>query len=437
MNIRKSPVLLLLLFQAFYLNARESEFLLFLQSQPCIQDIKEIEGGDLFQESYELRFRQPVDHGNTTAGFFTQRVYVSHLSKEAPVLLITEGYTAAQAAQKNYTSELSRLLEANQIDVEHRYFGESWPDHPDWQYLTVANAAADHHRITELFKKYYTGKWIHTGISKGGQTAISHRTLYPDDVDVTVAYVDPVNFGVEDGRHEPFIENVPGTPEERQKVREMQLEVLKRRETLFPMFQDLVQSKGYTFRIPVEEVYDYCVLEYSFILWQFGSGPVDSLNTTAPDSVLFNHFFTTSSPDYFSIEGTESTRSFFVQAAHELGYYGYDTRPFRKYLKIKNARNYLSEIFLPEGLKIPYKKEAMREVQHFLDTTAKKMLFIYGAYDPWTATGVCIPDKPNLLKIVKPGGNHRTRISNLPEYQKEKVMDTLYEWLGVETKALH
>jgi hypothetical protein len=437
MNLYQLSLFILFLFQTFNLNARESEFLTFLQSQASIQDIKTIEGGDYFRKSYELRFRQPVDHADTTAGFFTQRVYVSHLSKEAPVVLITEGYTAAQASRANYTSELSQLLEANQIDVEHRYFGESWPSVPDWQYLTVANAAADHHRITELFKKFYTGKWIHTGISKGGQTAISHRTLYPDDVDATVAYVGPVNFGMEDGRHEPFIEKVPGTPEERKKVRAMQLEVLKRRETLFPMFQELVQSKDYTFRIPLEEVYDYCVLEYSFILWQFGSGPVDSLDTSAPDSVLFHHFFTTSSPDYFSIEGSESTRSFFVQAAHELGYYGYDTRPFKEYLKIKNARNYLSKIFLPEGLKIPYNKKTMREVQNFLDTTNKKMLFIYGAYDPWTATGVCIPDKPNLLKIVKPGGNHRTRINNLPESLKEQATEMLYEWLGVETKALN
>ncbi|KAF0239146.1 MAG: peptidase [Prolixibacteraceae bacterium] len=191
--------------------------------------------------------RQPLDHADTTRGFFLQRVFVADKGKENAVLLITEGYGANYAASPRYIKELSAMVNSNQITVEHRYFGESWPDSVNWDYLTVINVAADHHAIVEIFKKYYPGKWINTGISKGGQTAVYHRAFYPDDVDVTVAYVAPLNFGVEDGRHEPFLQKVPGTAEQRKKIEEFQIEVLKNREVLVPRMEAFSKEKNYSY----------------------------------------------------------------------------------------------------------------------------------------------------------------------------------------------
>ena len=418
-----------------YATSQESDFLKFLQSEPDIQSIEKIEGNDIFSESYKIMFRQPVDHSDPSAGYFNQRIFVSHISKEAPVVLITEGYVAAQAHRSAYASEPARLLGANQVDVEHRYFGESWPENIGWQYLTVANAAADHHRITGLFKKYYSGKWVNTGISKGGQTAMYHRAFYPDDVDVTLAYVGPLNFGVEDGRHEPFIANVPGTAEQRAQIEKIQTEVLKRKKVLFPRFLEEVQSKNFTFRLPITEIYDYCVLEYPFAFWQYGINPEQLPSPEAPDSVLYKHLFGISSPDYMAIESMARIKSFYVQAARELGYYGYDTKPFKKYLDVKSAKGYLSKIFLPEGMKIKYNKATMQKVQEFLDTTDKNMIFIYGEFDPWSATAVEVPEKPNLLKIVNPGGAHSSRIGNLPDDLKEKVLEKLEMWMEVPAEV--
>ena len=144
---------------------------------------------------------------------------------------------------------------------------------------------------------------------------------------------------------------------------------------------------------------------------------------------LFNHLIKVSPPSYFAIEGMERIKSFFVQAAHELGYYGYDTKPFKKYLSIKTSKNYLSNIFLPEDLKIKYKKATAQKVKRFIKKTDSEILFIYGEFDPWSASAFEVPAKTNFLKIVKPEGSHSTRINNLPENQKDQVKFTLEKWL--------
>lgn len=181
----------------------------------------------------------------------------------------------------------------------------------------------------------------------------------------------------------------------------------------------------------MDEVLDYCVLEYPFALWQFGRFIDEIPLKDAGLEELYKHLIKISNPSYFAIEDMESTKSFFVQAARELGYYGYDIKPFKKYLSIKTAENYLPRIFLPEDLKIKYEKETAREVKKFIKKTDAKILFIYGQFDPWSASSFDVPNKPNFLKIVKPGGSHSTRINNLPPYQQKAVKEKMESWLGI------
>jgi hypothetical protein len=401
----------------------------FLNNQTEIKAIEKITGNDFFNETFEIMVRQPLDHSDTTKGFFLQRVFVADKGKENAVLLITEGYGAGYAANPRYINELSPMLNSNQICVEHRYFGESWPSLINWDFLTVTNAEGDHHAIVELFKKYYSGKWINTGISKGGQTAVYHRAFYPDDVDVTVAYVAPLNFGVEDGRHEPFIKNKPGTANDRQRILDFQIRILKNREVLVPKLVEFSKEKGFEYRVSFDEIFDYTVLEFPFAFWQWGKSPSEIPDEHAGLDECFDYLMNVPGPSYFSISGMETNKSFFVQAARELGYYGYDTKPLRKYLSIKSSKNYLSKIFLPDGLKIKYEKSTAKQVKRFIKTTDSEILFIYGEYDPWSASGFEVTRKDNLLKIVKPGGSHSTHINNLPADQRKQVKEKLEEWL--------
>ncbi len=59
----------------------------------------------------------------------------------------------------------------------------------------------------------------------------------------------------------------------------------------------------------------------------------------------------------------------------------------------------------------------------------RHFIFIYGGNDPWSASAADPGTNPNCIKVVKEGGAHNTRISNLPDEQRELVLSTLNEWL--------
>ncbi len=400
-----------------------------LKALPGVVDVQALKFKAPFKEKYLVLLKQWLDPQDTTAGTFIQRVFVSHYDYKAPTVLVTEGYAGSYAEREDYTEELTGLFNTNQILVEHRYFGKSTPDRKNWKYLTAANAAADHHHVVSLFKNLYKSKWINTGISKGGQTALIHRTLYPGDVDISVCYVGPLCFGVEDGRHEPFISSKVSTENDRKKVQDFQMEVLKRRNKIFPLFKKYCTEKKYSFHLPLQEIYDYCVLEFSFSFWQWGWKPSSIPSSSASNADLFNYLIRICSPDYFADDGQDYSPSFFVQAARELGYYGYDTEPFKKYLKIKTAKGYLEKIFLPKDLKVDFDSSISVECQHFLDTQDEKMIFIYGEYDPWSAPAVEFNGKKNMFKAVCPGGSHATRIRSFGEKEKQEIIDRIKTWL--------
>lgn len=408
----------------------------YLKQFPEVVDIQPMVSNAFFTEAVQIKFRQPLDHKFPQKGSFTQQVFISVLTTESPVVLVTEGYAANYGANQAYVNELCRLVNSSQVVVEHRYFGQSWPEPVDWEYLTVENAASDHHKVVQLLKPFLSGTWINTGISKGGQTALLHRVFFPDDVDVTVSYVAPFNFGVEDGRHEPYIKKVPGTPKQRKLVEAFQKEVLKRRETLMPLFENLVKEKKFSFNAGLDEIFDFCLLEFSFAFWQWGTNPDQIPSKKATDEEVFAHFTKISGPDYFSLEGLERIGSFFVQAARELGYYGYDTRPFGRQLTINTAENYLERLFLPPGYRVDFDDTSVILTNAFLESTDAKMIFIYGKNDPWTASGVIPPDRENFLRIVQPGASHGIRIAGLDEENKKKVVGRLKEWVTIDQPIL-
>lgn len=427
MHIRYAALLLFVLLSASASSFAQTVLEQKISAISAIKEIRSLETSE-FSEKYVTYFTQPLDHRHPEKGSFRQRVIVSHVGFDRPTVIVTEGYGAAYALRSQYREELSKLLNANMIFVEYRYFLESTPEPKDWQYLTAENSADDLHAITTAFKNIYPGKWIATGISKGGQTTLLYRTFYPDDVDISVPYVAPLCYGVEDGRHEPFLHKV-STPENRKKIEDFQLEALKRKATLLPRFEKYCTEKNYSFRAPIEEIYDYSVLEYSFALWQWGT-PISSIPaTTASDDEIFSHLLAISEPGYFTADSPNA--SFFVQAARELGYYGYDVQPFKQYLSIQSSEGYLHRLMLPEELKdMPFNKTLSKKITKFLKKQDPKMIFIYGQNDPWTAAGVTwLKNKKNIHVFIQPNGSHLARINTLPEAEKAKVMELINEWL--------
>jgi hypothetical protein len=197
------------------------------------------------------------------------------------------------------------------------------------------------------------------------------------------------------------------------------------------MFEEHCNDNDYTFRAAVGEIFDYCVLEYSFAFWQWGES-VDSIPSLEEmDETIFNHFIMVCSPDYFAIEGQERIKAFFVQAAKELGYYAYDAKQFKGEMDVKSTKGYVTKLFLPDSVKVQFSPTAGKKVRRFIKNDADNILLIYGGWDPWSASGIDLKGNSNLIKIVKPGGDHKTRINNLPEEQKKVAVSALKKWLEI------
>ena len=131
MNLKKKPCLCLSLVLTFLLilpqvslsqqvDKEDSELLKWLKSQPSgeVETIRAPRDSLLdIKEAYRIMLEQPLDHKNPNGKKFKQQIYLSHIDKSNPVVLVTRGY----AIGRNRPVELSRLLEANQIVVEHRF----------------------------------------------------------------------------------------------------------------------------------------------------------------------------------------------------------------------------------------------------------------------------------------------------------------------------
>lgn len=388
-------------------------------------EVRVLQSESIYDSILEIMIEQPLDHHNPEGEKFTQRLYISHIDPSRPVVFVTEGYDA----KYYYTTEIAAELKCNQIMVEHRYFGKSRPDDLNWQYLDTWQAASDHHRIVGMFKELYPGKWISTGISKGGQTVMYHSFYYPEDVDVRVPYVAPLNFSVEDERIYKFLENV-STPKERRKVNRFQVMALKNQESFIPAFREFSDEKGYSYNLAggVEKAYEYCVLEYSFAFWQWGYVPAGRIpGRRAGSREVIEHINRVAGFDYFSDKFIVELRPFFYQALTEMGYYGYDLEEFDRYLR--HVDNPVFTFTIPDETEIPFNPEISRELEEYLSEEASNFIYIYGEYDTWSATAVSNTGSTNSRIFVKEGGSHRTRINNMPEEQRKDVYQVLNEFM--------
>src|ERR1041385_914316 len=139
---------------------------------PGVHDVTRVKTQTAGYAYYVLHFEQPVDHDDPHSPTFLQEVSLLHRDIDAPMIAWTSGYWDYY---QDTPVELTELLSANQISIEHRYFAGSRPDNPDWSKLTIAQMAADEHAIVTAFRTLYTGAVITSGASKGGVTAVYYR----------------------------------------------------------------------------------------------------------------------------------------------------------------------------------------------------------------------------------------------------------------------
>jgi len=221
--------------------------------------IEEMDAGQHFNRVFKILIDQPLDHQNPSAGTFQQKIYLSHVDKKAPNVIATEGYSCRYRVY-----EPTEFLQANQIQVEYRFFGESKPENYDYKYLTNEQAMDDLHRIRTLLGKIYCKKWLSTGISKGGTTTLIYKATYPEDVEVAFPYVAPLPMAREDKRcDENHLSR--GTEDCRNRLEHFQREILKDRDQIIPWVDSLRLLNNMTFDlVGLEEAFEYAVLEFTF-----------------------------------------------------------------------------------------------------------------------------------------------------------------------------
>ena len=424
-----SFVLVVLLFSlgSFRLAAETPEEVLSRIS--IIDSVKKIKNDTFFNSTYEVWFRMPVDHNHPEGPVFPLKAYYSHKDFHKPMVVVTDGYAMYTSA----SNELTRILDANQITIEYRFFDHSRPkDSIPWIYLTISQAAADEHQVIEAFKPFYPGKWASTGISKSGQATICHRRFYPMDVDVSVPYVAPLNFSSEDPRVYRFLSSV-GTEECRNRIYEYQVELFKRKKEIFPLFEELVREKGWTFSMGVERAYDLSVLEYGFSFWQWGFSCDSIPRAGASARELFNQISKVEPFTFFEEKEIEKQRPFFYQAMTEMGMYGYEVKPFSRHLN--DTVNITFGFTMPEGYQPLFHPGVMQDIDHWVKEAGNNMLYIYGQDDAWSSTAVDPGSHTNAVKMINPNGCHRTRIKDFPPVMQDSIYKVLGKWLEMDLSS--
>jgi len=400
-----------------------------LADMPGVHDVTEMPTQTDGYRYFVLHFEQPVDHADEDGPTFLQEVSLLHRDAARPMIEWTSGYWDYY---NDRAVELTQILDANQVSIEHRYFGESRPDPADWTKLTIEQMAADQHAITKALQDVYDGAFITSGGSKGGMTATYYRRFYPDDVEGTVPYVAPISFGAPDLRYAPFLDAV-GTPECRQAVRDAATEMLaNRRAMLTTRTQDEATANGYVYaRVPIDPAVESAVFNLEWSFWQyFGITycPMVPL-PSATDDAMWKFLDDVSPVSDNRDERIAQFEAYYFQAYLQLGYPDGGAMYLDPYLRYTDA-DYLNA--LPTAQPAYDGGAAMLDIDDFVRTRGERLLFIYGEWDPWTAGKFELGDARDSSLFIQPQGTHGSRITRLPAADRDAAFAKLEAWTGVK-----
>ncbi|GGP94809.1 hypothetical protein BKA00_003753 [Actinomadura coerulea] len=384
-----------------------------------------------------LEYRQPVDHRNPRGQWFEQRIMLQHKSADRPMVLYTSGYNTPETM---FTSEPTALVDGNQISVEYRYFTPSRPEPTDWKKDTIWQAATDEHRLIGALKTIYQGKWISTGASKGGMTAVYHKRFYPRDVDGSVVYVAPNDVSNNDDRaYDTFFQTVGTDPECRANVKALARKFLERRTEMLKRFKAAADENGWTFDIlrTQDRAFENSVMDYEWGFWQYSlQSACASLPKaeSATDDQLYETLDNISGLSFYSDQGLAPYIPYYYQAGTQLGWPTPKFKHLRPLLRYEDS--YQPRTYVPREISMRFDNgRAMRDIDRWVRGNANHMLFLYGANDPWGSEPFRLGrGSRDSAVYVAPGMNHSGRlIAKLPSDQQTKAISDVKRWAGVVT----
>ena len=425
----------------------------------------DVYAGRFSYSSYRIYFHQPLEHANPEGEQMPLRA----------VLLIRKGANLATTLTQccttgydidddmwnapsvymgnwyypNGMNEVAIKYKGNWLCIEHRYFGKSVPSNY-WkrvEYCTGEEAAADFHALIAALKTSLKGKWVMSGVSKGGIVVAKQHTLYPDDADLFMPYSAPFCDGLNDTSMMAYWTTYSWTDELRNQVKSFQRELIQNKqaynyfkswgESSFPGYsadfwradylmnvammdfqahaywsrqglkdslainqtrkQKLMQQ-GYSSAYLDAVMAYYCTLS-SYEAWDFLSAyskVTHRAQEVVPIKERLHRVFRPVSINKAAWD--ESGTAFYYQTLHEEGYFGLDFTYLydadQQDLAAKCNREWAKGLRYtfdnPFNEDVEYDGTMRSKVFEATRTAKRPILYIYGGDDAWT--GAAIPD---------------------------------------------
>lgn len=432
---------------------------------PGVTNVKISSSADL-GTAYFFNYAQAIDHANPAAGTFNQRVSVIYKDKDKPVVLHTQGYFMGNDISTLQPQDLSTLLEANVVEIEHRYFGASCPegtDNLDFTYLYTEQAAEDIHAIVTTLKEslFKENKWVATGVSKGGITT-TLQAYYSEkkgwkDIDLYIPFCAPFLTSLQDPSVGNYLWN-------------MCPDILRRYPAAITGNDELRNLCLRIFHTECPDEYGFILAEYGpdekaaacGAVWMFFENLFEKFSyvpyslwanlvpdpQTAPVQDVAQFTFIKTDAFYKAIieamsgetksgyedfrlrEMTHNRNSilpYYVQGCRELGLYCYNfsgvdgtyvtaTEAAAAGYLLDNSSRYSMYADKWDGGAL------MTDVRNWVSTeSSASIIFVYGGLDPWTGGGVdpaSVKSNPHVKYILNETGIHSSAFLN-PTYYSE------------------
>jgi len=446
-------------FWDFFPVSGDSAVIAALESIENVVDVKPFRSTSIGQ-AYYFNYIQPIDHENPDLGSFKQQVVITFVDEDAPTILHTQGYSLVGEPHANHNRLDSigapyllwalsndfgeKGFDLNSVQVEYRYHGFSLPegDRNSFKYLNAWQQSQDIHAIVSDLKEALItgdGKWLSTGTSKGGMTTAQYA-YYDDqygwnDIDVYVPFVAPIpihEYDIRVGEYMLTSSSKPVLPALKKIYQKLvddeaiaSATAAKYAENWYIKTGDELSNDS-LFLITITGVMNNLFKVQSYGDYDTWTKLIPNENSSTDDYVTF---FMLNDDDQRIYRKTNNARGplkwrqdpFQVQIGIDQGNMDLDytwylegqllTDSDKAYLKrcMDNARN--SKIM---DLEVELLKN--------LETTNKKMIFVYGENDPWTGAGIPDPKNPNVKKYVVPFGTHTDNLQQFGWYPEGKVV---------------
>lgn len=392
---------------------------------------------------------QPISHAAPGGATFAQQLRVVHRGCERPTVIGDWGYELYPAY---YRSEVAQLFDTNEIFVEHRFQGESIPERTawDWSSLTIANGAADQHALIAGLRRIYQGRWVSTGASKGGITALYHHFLYPDDLDGTVPYVAPASRARIDFEYQNYLAKALPAVCGRA-IRDVQLAALTTRRAFV---EQKLAALG--FEEPADAV-EWYVWYFDWGFWQYAGVPnCASVPTAASSNDAFWDFFAEQSGLNFAQRTPAGGRDGLAEprvataggvaprvderySSDALSYEWLTEHGFAEQTNaevravLRNQPSTLEEMFgesQPAVVLPPYDGSLTATLRRWVKQNGPRITLVYGSTDPWSGGMLDEPAQLNSGRFIVANQNHGAGFDELPEPERTAALGLIGSYLN-------